>query len=82
MAFPTFKSKSCKNCLLNVFKLSVVNTFSSPSILYETIPALGAVIYSDSCFNFSSYDVLSSIKPFKYEPDGLFSPIIFAFFVI
>ena len=59
----------------------VVKVSSSPSTLYETTPDLTAFIYSEPLFNSFSYLLLSSISPFKYEPDGLDSPAIFAFFV-
>lgn len=79
---PVFKFKLSKNCLFNVEKLSGVNISSSPSTLYETIPLSGAFIYSAPEFKLFSYELLSSMSFLIYEPDGLNSPAIFAFFVI
>ena len=67
---------------VRLLKLSGDSISSYPSTLYDTTPLIGAVKYSAPSFKLFSYSLRSSINFFKYEPDGLNSPAILAFFVI
>lgn len=62
-------------------KLFGDNTSSSPSILYDTNPLSSVFIYSCPLLSSSSYFLLFSIRLLIYEPEGLFSPAIFAFLI-
>ncbi len=65
--------------MLSIFLLLKVSSY--PSILYETIPLVGAKMYSALEFSSVSYEFLSVINFFMCEPAGLNSPTIFAFFL-
>ena len=79
---PVFKFSPSKNSLFIFEKSFTFKVSSKPSILYDTIPLLLAFIYSAPEFNSFSYELLSSMSFFKYDPLGLNSPAILAFLVI